>query len=283
MPEDPRSEHEYSPRQVEAARRVIIDVMQVLASFNDCLVLVGGWIPELLIEDADEPHVGSIDVDLALDAARLNEGRYAKMLELLLATQRYRQGEQPFQFVTEVDLKDGGVPVVVDVEFLAPKDVKTEKNRPKLIEQFRVLKADGCSAAFHSPLSMKLPGRLISGAENTVQVQVASVPDFRVMKAFALRGRDKPKDAYDLCFCLDHYSGGIEAIAESWRKQMADDPDIAEAAAILEEKFASVEAFGPMQVVAFHDSTDPSNQEQQSRRAYELVQRFLTLLGHGPT
>lgn len=64
---EPRFEEEYSSREVEAARRAIIDVMQVLASFSDCLVLVGGWVPDLLILDAEVPHVGSIDVDLALD------------------------------------------------------------------------------------------------------------------------------------------------------------------------------------------------------------------------
>ena len=76
MTNEPRHESEYSPRQTEAARRVLIDLGQVLAAFEDCLVIVGGWVPGLLLADADEPHVGSIDVDLALDAARLAQGRY---------------------------------------------------------------------------------------------------------------------------------------------------------------------------------------------------------------
>jgi hypothetical protein len=62
---------------VEAARRVLVDLGHVLASFSDCMVVVGGWTPDLLMPKEDEPHVGSIDVDLALDAAKLNEGRYA--------------------------------------------------------------------------------------------------------------------------------------------------------------------------------------------------------------
>lgn len=39
---EPRNEEDYSPRQVEAARRVLVDVGQTLASFADCLVVVGG-------------------------------------------------------------------------------------------------------------------------------------------------------------------------------------------------------------------------------------------------
>lgn len=274
MSKEPRFEEDYEPRQVAAARRVIVDVMQVLASFADCLVLVGGWVPDLLIGDAAEPHIGSIDVDLALDAGKLNEGRYAEMLNLLLDTKRYRQGAKDFQFVTEVDLGDGEGAVVVEVEFLAPMEVKTKRNKPKLLDGFRVLKADGCAAAFHSPLSQKLKGQMVNGSSNTVSLQVASVPDFLVMKAFALNGRDKPKDAYDICYCLDHYAGGIAELAEAWRAQ-GDNQDVSKAIGFLEEKFETVDSYGPMQVVEFHNDFDSETRKEQARRAHELVQKFL--------
>ena len=63
-----------------------MDVGQVLASFRDCFVLIGGWVPDLLIEEPEEPHIGSLDVNLAIDARRLNAGRYAEMLKLLIDT-----------------------------------------------------------------------------------------------------------------------------------------------------------------------------------------------------
>jgi predicted nucleotidyltransferase len=276
MSEEPRHEEDYEPRQVAAAKRVIVDVMQVLASFEDCLVLVGGWVPDLVIGETDEAHVGSIDVDLALDVMKLSKGRYAEMLKLLLATKRYGPGEKDFQYVTVVDLGDGGVPVKVELDFLAPSDVKTTKNKPKLIEGFRVLKADGCEAAFHSPLTMKLSGQMIGGAKNTVSLRVASVPDFLVMKSIALAKRDKPKDAYDICYCLDHFKGGIPQLAKAWRTQMLAGYDVARSVEILKEKFESVNSYGPMQVVEFHNETDESVREEQSRRAFELVRRFLT-------
>lgn len=278
MSNEPRHEDDYEPRQVAAAKRVIVDVMQVLASYADCLVLVGGWVPDLVIGVTDEAHVGSIDVDLALDAAKLNQGRYAEMLKLLLGTGRYRQGEQDFQFVTEVDLGDGEPPVLVELDFLAPKDVKTVKNKPKLIKDFRVLKADGCGAAFHSPLTLKLSGQMIGGAKNTVSLRVASVPDFLVMKAIALAKRDKPKDAYDICYCLDHYQGGITELAKAWVSRMQESCDVAQAFSFLSEKFITVDSYGPMQVVEFHNDLDQSSREEQARRAFELVQKFISLI-----
>lgn len=45
MTTEPRNESDYSQRQTIAARRVLVDVGQVLASFVDCLVEVCGCTP----------------------------------------------------------------------------------------------------------------------------------------------------------------------------------------------------------------------------------------------
>jgi hypothetical protein len=277
MNPEPRQKADYTPRQVEAARRVLVDLGQVLAAFMDCLVLIGGWIPDLLLPDSDEPHIGSIDVDLALDAAKLNEGRYADLLKLLLGTKRYKHGAKDFQLVVAVDLKDGERPVEVEVEFLAPKDMIIRKNHPKRLKGFRVLRADACGTAFRAPAELPLSGKNVCGANNTVRLRVASLSDFLVMKAHAIAGREKPKDSYDLCFCLDHFPGGLEPLAVEWTKRR-EEIDVAKAVAILREKYASVDAFGPQQLVEFHGSPDPAIQAMHARRAFELVQKFLGLL-----
>ncbi len=277
MTPEPRNESDYSQRQTIAARRVLVDVGQVLASFVDCLVVVGGWTPDLLLPDADEPHVGSIDVDIALDAAKLKDGRYAQLIKLLLDTNRYRAGEKDFQLVVEVDLKDGEKPVQVEVEFLAPKEVKLKKNKPKLLADFRVLQVEACSEAFHNPIELKIPGQNVRGATNTVTLRVASLADFLVMKAHAIGGRDKPKDTYDFCYCLEQFPAGMEKLADDWKKR-AGEKNIAKAIEILREKFTSVDAFGPQQLVEFHSAPDADTQAMQARQAYELVRKFLSLL-----
>ena len=274
---EPRYEADYTGRQIEAAHRVLIDLGQVLASFTDCLVVVGGWVPDLLMPEAEEAHIGSIDVDLALDAAKLDEGRYAEMLKLLIETRRYRKGDKEFQLVTDVDLKDGERPVQVEVEFLAPKDVKLAKNKPKLLPGFRVLQTEACGVAFNAPIEQKLTGANVRGAKNTVRWRIASLADFLVMKAHAMAGRDKPKDSYDFCYCLEHFPGGMEKLAIEWG-QCGKEKHVKTAIGILQEKFTSVDAFGPQQLVEFHQSTAAEEQQMQARRAYELVQRLLELL-----
>ena len=159
---EPRYQEDYGSRQVEAAHRVLVDLGQVLASFADCFVVIGGWIPDLLLDTTQtEPHIGSIDVDLALDINKLSGERYAQLLQSLLSTRRYRQGEKDFQLVVEVDLEDGEKPVQVEVEFLAPMGQKMKKHRPKLIEGFRVLETEACEAAFHAPQTLPLQGKTV--------------------------------------------------------------------------------------------------------------------------
>ena len=100
---------------------------------------------------------------------------------------------------------------------LAPKGVKPRSGQPKLLENFRVLEADGCAVAFHAPQEIELTGKTPRGTMNTVQLRIASIPDFLVMKAHVLGGRDKPKDAYDICYCLANFPLGLETLAEGWK------------------------------------------------------------------
>jgi hypothetical protein len=264
MSPGPRHAGDYRGRQVEAARRVLVDVGQVLAAFRDAIVVVGGWVPDLLLPHADPGHVGSIDVDLALDAARLEDGRYAELLTLLLETGRYERGGQAFQLVTPVYLDDGEAPVRVDVEFLAPTDVELKKNHPKLVEGFRVLQFPAFAAAFEHPKDIELHGLMISGAPNTVHLRVASLPDFITMKAHAIEGRDKSKDVYDICYCLDAYPDAIAVVAADW-KSRRDNPLVATAIDVLAEKFKTVNDDGSQQLPVFHGSTDEDERAMHAR------------------
>jgi hypothetical protein len=57
--------------------------MQILGEYRDNIVLVGGWIPELLLPHSQDSHVGSIDVDLALNHRQLTESGYRSIRDIL--------------------------------------------------------------------------------------------------------------------------------------------------------------------------------------------------------
>ena len=165
----------------------------------------------------------------------------------------------------------------IEIDFLAENEIKLDKNRPPLIECFRILQAEGCSNAFDQPKSILTDGKMASGAENTISISVASISNFLIMKCFALAGRDKPKDAYDICYCLDYADGGAAQIAEEWKAKLPNE-DIGKAIEILSLKFKNIASYGTQQVVAFHNSDDEDERQQQANRAFLLVEELLDLL-----
>lgn len=54
-----------------ASRAVLIEVMNILGAFRDEIVLVGGWVPDLLYPGRG--HMGSLDVDLAVSGTATAE------------------------------------------------------------------------------------------------------------------------------------------------------------------------------------------------------------------
>lgn len=237
-------------------------------------MIVGGWVPDLLLPGQEPAHIGSIDLDLALDVAKLTDGRYAELLKLLFATGRYRQGDKPFQLVTDVDLKDGQPPVRVDIEFLAAKEMRLKGGGR--VDGFRVFQFDACIVAFAEPQEIEIKGRSSSGAQNAVRWRVAALPDFLVLKIYALAGRDKPKDAYDLCYCLDHYPHGIESLAGEINARLKGDHSemVAQALNLLREKFASADHYGPHQYALFL-SEDGGEEVGHRQRSFRLVNSLL--------
>jgi len=97
------------------------------------------------------------------------------------------------------------------------------------------------------------------------------------MKAHALAGRDKPKDAYDICYCLDHFPGGMEELAENWRGRRGE-AAVMTAIKHLQEKFRSAKSYGPNQVVEFYSSLSGETADMEAQRAFQLVSAFLRLI-----
>jgi predicted nucleotidyltransferase len=80
-----------------------------------------------------------------------------------------------------------------------------------------------------------------------VQIRVAGIVAFLVMKSLALAERAKPKDAYDIHFCLENYPDRLAALANECRR-FEDDPLLQEALQKLAAKFRSEEDDGPRMV-----------------------------------
>ena len=58
---------DYSQDTLRACESVLVELVHMLGEYRDQIVVVGGYVPFLLLSDAKERHAGTIDIDLALD------------------------------------------------------------------------------------------------------------------------------------------------------------------------------------------------------------------------
>ena len=69
---------------------MLIEIGQILGSFQGKFAVVGGAVPWLLLSEADMPHSGTMDVDLGLNPSALGDGQYVRLVEAL-QTHGYHQ------------------------------------------------------------------------------------------------------------------------------------------------------------------------------------------------
>lgn len=284
---EPSQALEYTQRGAEATERVLIELGHMLGAYRDRLVVIGGIVPTLLIEDPEMPHVGTLDIDLTLDAAALREDdEYARMIELLEAQDYVRKVEatdpdlKPFQLQRLVDLGDGGPVIPVVVDLLMPKGVALNKHRPPLIDKLRVQQIDGGELALRHTVEHVLHGKTPQGWENSVRLKVVSVPAFLALKGHALQNRVKQKDAYDVYYVIRNDPRGLDALVEECRPLLSD-PFAAAAYGEIASKFRSAEAYGPGTVSTFLRGRLPAGFTEAQLRtdAFRQVSAWASRLG----
>ena len=283
---EPQSAGDYDDRTTAAVKSVLVEIGQILGSFRGKFSVIGGAVPWLLLSEADMPHVGTVDVDLSLDASALGDGEYVRLVEAL-QTHGYQQREnlRRFQLVRTVPTRDGGPDIDVVVDFLMPRDVTIAKNSPPLINQFAVQRADGADLAIRFPEMVAIDGDMPAGGRNLVRIAVASIPALLAMKGYAIANRLKRKDAYDIYYSIRNFPDGMDALVEATRR-LLDVPSARRGYCLIADKFRDVEDFGPTNVKRFVEDSDllgDRTADQWQQDAFGQVDAWLRELGLRPT
>ena len=264
---------DYRDLPVRAAESVLLELVRILGGYLDHVVVIGGMVPKYLVSNAQEKHIGSIDVDLALDHRGFDEPGYQTLLELLETHNYQLDAKQPFIFRRNIVIDDNEITVQVDL--LSGEYGGTGRSRrTQKIQDIRPRKARGADMAFDAPVYVKIAGELPGGAKDTAIIRVASIVPFIVMKAMAMRDRLKQKDPYDIYYCLKYFPGGIEEVAEAFTL-LRRNKLVEEALGILAEKFYSPVHVGPVHVTEFLQITDTYEAELIQRDSYERVQYLI--------
>ncbi len=255
MPDKPITAAGYRREHVQLVRATCLYLATKLGDLSDDVVIIGGLVPTLLIAQDElpvgaEPHVGTMDLDIGLTLAVLDEGRYRTLTERLrragFSTDVNEQGKPTRQRWKIENVEK------VTVDFLIqpsrPDDVG---GRLRDIEQdFAAVIAPGLHLAFQDRTKVTLSGKTIMGERATCGIWICGPGAYVVLKALAFSLRGENKDAYDLFYVLRNYGASVGDIVEHL-DPLRSDPATIEAVEILRRDFTSHDGLGPARVAEF--------------------------------
>lgn len=282
MPEEKRTTAAFKDNIAEVSKTYLLELMLTLKSYKEALVLIGGWVPYFLLEKfqrsgVEFQHVGSRDIDIAVDPQKVGEDQYATIVELI-----GKRGYQPkegstFSFVKEAKLASGGTDVI-QIDFLGPEYGGTAKSKrhQRVQEKMLIRKARGADIVFDHNLEFDLSGKLPNGAEALVKIKVADIVGILTMKGIVIGERYSEKDAYDIYSLIAHYKDGPVIVAKEVQPYLKN-PLVREGIEGIANKFRSREAEGPAWVADF-EMVEEAAKEQLITDSYMQAQRFLLAL-----
>jgi len=254
MPDKPTTAAGYAPDQIARVRATCLYLATKLGDLMPELVVVGGLVPSLLIDQQNlaehvTPHVGTLDLDLGLAFALVGEQRYQEVAERLrnagFSPDKNEEGKP-----TRQRWRISDPPVTVDF-LIEPEDPNAKPGSVfSLAKDWAAIIAPGLHLAFKNNQTVRLSGRTIVGETASRDICVCGAGAFVVLKALAFHIRGENKDAYDLFYLLRNYGRNIADVTAQLRPLLSD-TKTQEALGYLRADFQEPEAVGPRRVAEF--------------------------------
>lgn len=268
---------QYSPNEVQAAYAVLIELGVLFKDLQDKMVIIGGFVPWLLLEGPPD-HVGTLDVDLNLDIEAFADLQiqdvYARLEQA--GYQANTQPQMPFRWKRNVpqQTKHGSSlpPIAVLVDLLMPQ---TASPNP-----VGVMPAIGTHLALRWNQTIDLEGLVPDGSKHQVRWNVASLPALFGMKGHSI-SETRAKDAYDIYHVLRRYPGGPRAFASACQALLEDHVAVT-AYKRIRDVFRSDDDLGAQLVGSFlleSDALGELTEEQVMQDAFQRVQLWAIALG----
>jgi len=255
MPEKPTTAAGYPPEQVARVKATCLYLATKLGDLMPELVVVGGLVPSLLIDQENLPrnvtaHVGTMDLDLGLAFALVGEARYQEVAERL-RNANFTPDENDEGKPTRQRWRISEPPVTVD--FLIEPERSTEAQAGKLFDltkDWAAIIAPGLHLAFKNSRVIRMAGKTIVGETTEREIRVCGAGAFVVLKALAFHIRGENKDAYDLFYLLRNYGRGVADVAAELRP-LFPDTSAQRAMEYLRGDFQDSDSIGPRRAAEF--------------------------------
>ncbi|HEY3419521.1 MAG TPA: hypothetical protein VGK23_03130 [Methanomassiliicoccales archaeon] len=267
----------------DASLSALLELSLTLRSYRDALVLVGGWAPFFLIDEFGRggfDHVGSIDIDIAVDPELVENDGYSAIVDLIQDrgySMRHGSDGQPIRFSFERNIvsRSDGRDYLISVDFLTCRSADSGSHRHRKVQSTLPARiANGCDIAFIHNYSKEIRGTLPDNGTSSASILMLDIAGCIGMKGVVLGERYKEKDAYDI------FSVISQCLADPNEVSLTVKPFIAERSMAvgmdnIRQKFQSIESDGPSWVGNFMFSSDLLQKERAQAESYVLVRQFL--------
>ncbi len=169
-------------KETEAVRAVLLEVLNALGAMRDELVVVGGWVPDLLYPASN--HMGSLDVDLAVSPKAVGGNAYSSIRERLTKIGYTMQNSLTRFFKQLPDLSN---PIKIDL--ITGLYVSQQKQDSIQVDDIRIPALRGIDLAFASTEVVAIDGRMPDGSANRVTARLVAPKILSSRSQFIERGQ----------------------------------------------------------------------------------------------
>jgi hypothetical protein len=250
------------------------------------MVLIGGWVPYLLLQrhmQRENPfqHVGSIDSDWVIDPSRVNIGQYETIVRSLKRRGFVEDPEIRHRLVKTVVVPESTESIAIAVDFLTeipPKGKGAGRRHREVQSDLQARTFEAAELALRHSQTMRLQGQILKGGGIEIDVRVADIIGSIGTKGLALGRRYEEKDNYDLYGLIGNYGNGPVEVARLVRPFLGETL-LLRGLQNIRTWFRSIEGAGPVAVANFFVTESGVARERRIRDAFEVVDRFLRELG----
>lgn len=261
----------YPAGQVELVRATCLTVATVLGDLMDDLVVIGGFVPSLLIDQANlaegiEAHVGTLDLDIGMSLAVFDDGHNQAVAERLRnAKFEPDENESGNKVPQRWRMKGQGK---VTIDFLIPPSLPGDRGGKirHLDSDLAAIIAPGLDVAFEDRQTISIDGFTLSGEKAARNITVCGPGAYVVLKTLAFRNRGENKDAYDLYYVIRNFGNGITDVVERFLT-IGPNESCDLALNILRDDFFDPSSVGPRRATAFLRGEDVLDDDLQAEVA----------------
>jgi len=216
----PRTAEDYPDEIVDLSKSAMLELWRGLHRYRNGMILIGGWAPYFILEKSggdsyQHDHIGSIDIDIALNSQIISEEEYVnieQLVEGLGYTHKEDYNHNPIPFVFIKNFTRQTNEFTIEVDFVGSY-YGEERHRHQRISGLLARKCHGVDIVFDNFSEERIQGKFPAGGKTSQNIKIANLVASLTMKGIVLGERYKEKDAYDLYYLVTYYQNGPVDVA----------------------------------------------------------------------